>query len=59
MREIKVSRDELANAFQDYDLFEKTIEVKIMEPSYLQIIEKSNWRIAWNSRWLWNSTKID
>ena len=41
MREIKVSRDELANAFQDYDLFEKTIEVKIMKPSYLQIIENA------------------
>ena len=41
MREIKVSRDDLANAFQDYDLFKKIIEEKIMEPSYLQIIEKA------------------
>lgn len=41
MREVKISRDELANAFQDYGLFKKTIEVEIMQPSYLQIIENA------------------
>lgn len=41
MRELKVSKEEFANSFQDYDLFNQFVKEQIEKPAYLQIIENA------------------
>lgn len=41
MREIKVSKDEFVESFQDYDLFNQFVEENIQKPSYLNVIENA------------------
>ena len=41
MKEIKVSKDEFVESFQDYDLFNQFVEENIQKPSYLNVIENA------------------
>ena len=41
MREIKVSKDEFVESFQDYELFNQFVEENIQKPSYLNVIENA------------------